>query len=768
MNRIFEGLGRIVVRFRWVVVVLWILVAVVSSKALPSLGSEINNNNTTFLPASAPSQQAANLLIPVEGNTSTDSQIIIAASSRHALTATDEASIEREIRAADAVTKVVGAKQVGTSADGNVTEILVAANVSFNDQSGTKTVVDDLAATFAQARAPAGLEYHLAGAVASEVANSAQSNKTGNTVQLLSIVFILLLLLLIFRSVLAPIITLLPAVFALVISMRFIGGLGAHGLKISEITSLLLIILLLGAGTDYGLFLIFRVREEIRGGRSPHDAVEHSLVRVGESITASAGTVIIALLTLLFATFGVYNSLGVPLAVGVGVILIAGLTLLPALLAIFGRAAFWPSKVVPSTPKTGWWGKIAVRLVRRPVVTLVIGLVVFAGLATFALGYHSGGFGGSTNAPGGSNAAEGNAIIAAHFPHSTSNPADLGFRFTTPIWSDPNEVALAQRSLEGSGQFTHLTGPLNANGSTLSPSSYVALYKELGNPSRLPVIESSSSSVPVAQYQAFRSSGQFVAANGLTIAFQTSFSAGNQQSTAALQAVPDVRAAVTTAAKSSGAVASGVDGEAAGLYDVSGASSHDLLHVFPIAILAIGLLLALVLRSLIAPLYLIVSVALSYVAALGVSTLLFIDIGGQGGLTFILPFLMFIFLLALGEDYNILVMTRIREETQQLPLREAVARAVGLTGPTVTSAGLVLAGTFGVLAVAGGGGQITDIGAGLAIGILMDTFLVRTLLVPATVVLLGRWNWWPSRMSRPTWTSTKGHDHKENSPQSPE
>ena len=733
MNRIFEGLGRFVVRFRWVVVVLWILVAIVSAKALPSLGSEINNNNTTFLPASAPSQQAAQLLIPVEGNTSTDSQIIIAASSHHALTATDEASIEREIRAADAVNKVVGAKQVGTSADGNVTEILVEANVSFNDQSGTKTVVDDLAATFAQARAPAGLEYHLAGAVASEVANSAQSNKTGNTVQLLSIVFILLLLLLIFRSVLAPIITLLPAVFALVISMRFIGGLGAHGLKISEITSLLLIILLLGAGTDYGLFLIFRVREEIRGGLSPHDAVEHSLVRVGESITASAGTVIIALLTLLFATFGVYNSLGVPLAVGVGVILIAGLTLLPALLAIFGRAAFWPSKVVASTPKTGWWGKIAVRLVRRPVVTLAIGLVVFAGLATFALGYHSGGFGGSTNAPSGSNAAEGNAIIAAHFPHSTSNPADLGFRFTTPIWSDPSEVALAQASLESSGQFTHLTGPLNANGSTLTPSAYVALYKELGNPSRLPVIESPSSTVPVAQYQAYRSSGQFVAANGLTIAFQTSFRAGNQQSTAALQAVPNVRAAITTAATRSHAVASGVDGEAAGLYDVSGASSHDLLHVFPIAILAIGLLLALVLRSLIAPLYLIVSVALSYVSALGVSTLIFIDIGGQGGLTFILPFLMFI---------------------------------VGVTGPTVTSAGLVLAGTFGVLAVAGGGGQITDIGAGLAIGILMDTFLVRTLLVPATVVILGRWNWWPSRMSRSSQTPAGGHRIDSDSPTS--
>ena len=144
--------------------------------------------------------------------------------------------------------------------------------------------------------------------------------------------------------------------------------------------------------------------------------------------------------------------------------------------------------------------------------------------------------------------------------------------------------------------------------------------------------------------------------------------------------------------------------------------------------------------------------ALSYLAALGVSTLIFIDIKGEAGLTFILPFLMFIFLLALGEDYNILVMTRIREETQQLPLREAVIRAIGRTGPTVTSAGLVLAGTFGVLAVAGGSGsggsQIQDIGAGLAIGILMDTFLVRTLLVPSTVALLGRWNWWPSPMGR--------------------
>jgi putative drug exporter of the RND superfamily len=188
---------------------------------------------------------------------------------------------------------------------------------------------------------------------------------------------------------------------------------------------------------------------------------------------------------------------------------------------------------------------------------------------------------------------------------------------------------------------------------------------------------------------------------------------------------------------------------------VSQVSDRDLLHVFPVAIIVIAILLALVMRSLVAPVYLIASVAISYLAAFGVSVLLFQDATQSGGLPYVIPFLMFLFLLALGEDYNILVMTRIREEAHHLPLREAVSRALNVTGTTVTSAGLVLAGTFGVLAIVGSGsaGQqnvrtIVDVGVGLALGILMDTFLVRTLLVPAAAVLIGRWNWWPSRLSR--------------------
>jgi RND superfamily putative drug exporter len=170
------------------------------------------------------------------------------------------------------------------------------------------------------------------------------------------------------------------------------------------------------------------------------------------------------------------------------------------------------------------------------------------------------------------------------------------------------------------------------------------------------------------------------------------------------------------------------------------------MRIIPIVLIVLALLLAIVLRSLVAPLYLVISVGLSYLASLGLAVLVFELIGGQDGINFVLPFFMFIFIMALGQDYNILVMTRIREEAHHAPIRVAVRRAVEATGTTVTSAGLILAGTFGVL-TATGGTQVQEIGLGLAAGILLDTFFVRTLLVPSVVVLLGRWNWWPSKLS---------------------
>lgn len=748
----FEALGRFVVRFRWFVVAFWILVVIVVSAAFPSLGSEVNNNNSAFLSPSAPSTKAANLATPLLGaGASGDvTEITEVAVADRPLNDADDAAIARQVELARKVEHVRSASLLGLSADGQAAQVRVRAAVAIGDIPTQKKIVDGLQATFARAQAPPGLQFHLAGQVPVQVANQESSDKASNRVQAFSFLFVIVLLLIVFRSLPAAIVTLLPSGFALAISTRLIGGLGQAGIKVSSITEVLLIVLLIGAGTDYGLFLVFRVREELRDGTEPREAVQRALVRVGESITGSAGTVILALLTLLLASFGLYHDLGIPLAVGVAVMLLLGLTLLPALLAILGRRAFWPSKIEPGQQREGLWGRIATRLVRHPKTTLTVGVLVFLALAAGALGYKAGGFGGDVNAPKGSEAAAGNAALAKHFPQTSSNPANLVFAYSHSLWTDPNAIDVAGGALESSRAFTKLAGPLNPNGTELTVAQLQALYKKLGPPQELPPRPPPNIGFSPAVYNAYRVDSLFVSKDGRTIQFEAELAAGDQSTTAAMNATPHIRAVVDSAARQSGATDSGVAGQAAAVYDINKNANHDLKTVVPVAIIAIGLLLGLVLRSAVAPLYLIVSVALSYLASLGIATIVFIDIGGEGGISFILPFLMFIFLLALGEDYNILVMTRIREEARTLPLQDAVIKAIGRTGSTVTSAGLILGGTFAIFAIVGGGGsggsELRAIGFGLAAGILMDTFLVRTLLVPAVVTLLGRWNWWPSKV----------------------
>jgi len=754
MNVFFNGLGRFTVRFRWLIVVVWIVGTIASVHFLPSLGSQVNNDNSAFLPASAPSTVAGNLAEPLVGKATLVPVIIIGVSPNGMITHGDTQAITRVGLAAAKVANVAAVQYVGTSGNGRAVQLLVEANIAGFSPGPSLDVVNGLTAAFAKAGPDSHLQFHLAGAVATNVAQQKQSNSTGNKTQLLSILFIIVLLLFVFRSLLAPLVTLLPAAIVLQLAGSLIGELGSHGLKISQITQLLLIVLILGAGTDYGLFLVFRVREGLRSGLSANDAVSRAVARVGESITASAGTVILALLTLLFASFGIYHDLGVPLALGIAVMLVAGVTLLPALLAILGRAVFWPAKIVPGELNESWWGKVAQRVIARPGHTLAVGLIVFGALAFGSLFYTPAGFGGATAAPSGSDAAAGNAALMKYFPQASSNPTNLIIKLASPVWKDPGAVVKAQSELQATGLFKSLPGPLDPAGTAIAPATYARLHAALGDPKLLPPLAAPGTpgaKVPASLYNQYLATARFISPDGHTIQFEAGLTAGDAASTPALNAVPAIRRALTTVQHSIGAVASGAAGEAPALYDVSSISDGDLFHIVPIAIIAIGILLALVLRSLVAPLYLIASVMLSYLAALGLASIIFIKIGSSGGLTFLLPFLMFIFLLALGEDYNILVMTRIREEAHERRLRDAVVTAVGASGPTITSAGLVLAGTFLVLAVTAGGtpggSQIRDIGIGLALGILMDTFLVRSLLVPSTVSLLGRWNWWPGKLA---------------------
>ena len=750
MHTFFAATGRFAVRFRWVIVAAWLAATILAHQFLPSLASVANDSNVSFLPASSPSLQAARLATPFQDVSQTAVPVVVARD-QGTLTAADSSAIARLTARLATVTTVQRVDDLGVSRDGQAAQLQVLAAINLDAPGPAQDLATGLRHAIGTSALPPDLHAHLAGQLAAQADATQSSGRSVNLGEDLSIVFILVLLLVVFRSVLAPLLTLAPAVLVTQLAGPVIAEASRAGLKVSALTQILILILALGAGTDYGLFLVFRVREELRGGHTPHNAVTLAVAKVGESITFSGGTVIAALLTMTLATFGLYSSLGAPLAIAIVLMLAAGLTLLPALLAIFGRAVFWPSRTDRGAERLGWWGRTASRIVAHPAATLALGLVVFGALATLALGYLPTGFGAAPAAPVGSDSAAGNALLAAHFPAASSNPTNVLLRFRATVWTDPAPMARAEQGLAAVPEFTSLTGPLDVNGVHVAPQQLTALHAASGDPRALSARPAGG--VPAATWTAYRAESQFISADGRTVLFNAVLTSGDPGSNAALHQVTAIRTAVAAVARDAGASAYGVAGQAPATYDESRVSDHDLLRIVPVAIIVIALLLALVLRSLVAPVYLIASVALSYLAAFGLSVLLFQDATGSGGLPYFIPFLMFLFLLALGEDYNILVMTRIREEAGRVPLRQAVRNALERTGSTVTSAGLVLAGTFGVFALveAGqpGGGVYRDILASLALGILMDAFLVRTLLVPSTVALLGRRNWWPSSYGLP-------------------
>jgi RND superfamily putative drug exporter len=749
LSRFFERLGLFTVRFKYAIVVVWIVGLIAALAFLPSIGSVVQNNFSNFLPTNSPSIKAAQLADVFQK--STDSTVVVIADSPHAaLTSADSAYLSTLATQLKTVPSVVKSNVAAISANQKAEQIEVVSSTSQFNDIGIKTLVNDMAAKLKASPAPAGLQVHLAGTVATAVAQADQNNSSASATQGFSVLFILVLLFIVFRSVLAPFLTLLPALIVSLLAGPVVARLtSVLHYQVSSVTQLLMIVLVLGAGTDYGLFLVFRTREELDRGRSTREAVEHALAKVGESITFSALTVIAAVLMLITATFGFYRGLGYPLAIAVFLMLLAGLTLQPALLAIFGRAAFWPRRTVEkrSEVKYGLWGRVAGRLVMRPVATLLVGVAFFGVLALFAPLNRPSGFASNASAPSGTNAYYGNQDLTKYFPKASFNPTELIFRFSSPIWDHVGTLTTLQDDISRSPLFTQVDGALNPAGVNLATSNLERLHAVLGSASNLPQVPTQHL-VTGGAYQLYRATSNYISKNGHEVLFETTLQAGSPGQNPAINAVPSIRSFTTNLAHKVGATKSGVAGEAPASYDVSAASNHDLVHIVPLVILIIAILLALVLRSIVAPVFLVVSVGLSFFAALGVAVLIFMKIGSHSGLIFILPFMLFLFLLALGEDYNILVMTRIREESHHHTVKEAVVAAIGSTGPAVTSAGMVLAGTFLVLGLASAGqAEVEEIGIALALGVLMDTFLVRTLLVPSAVVLLGRWSWWPSKLS---------------------
>ncbi|HLN16812.1 MAG TPA: MMPL family transporter [Acidimicrobiales bacterium] len=740
---LFADIGRFAVRRRWFLVIGWPLATVVAVVLLPSLGSIVKNDNAAFLPASSPSVVAARLAAPFLVGDQQVGTIIVA---RHdeRLSPPDQAYIDGLEARLRQVRNVVSVRDGAVSVDGSArTAIVEFAPATAGGGAAGSNAVAAVRAAFGSG-VPPGLFVHLTGPLPELVDQQHAGNRTANHVQIISAILIIFLLLVAFRSPLAPLATLAPALLALFFAEPLIAASAHLGVQISSLLQLVLTALVLGAGTDYGLFLVFRYRENLRRGLEPQAAIEAAVEKVGESITFSAATVIGALLTLLLAGFGLYRGVGPGLAIGVAVVLVVELTFFPALLAVLGRAVFWPAVPEPGPVRPGRWGAVAARVSGQPVTALAVGVTVLGALALSLLAYAPSGFD-----PGGfivgSDSGIGQDVLVAHFGPASVDATYVLFRYADPVWSDPQVLDQASDGLFSSREFTSVTGALQANEVGLPPEFLGDLYRRLGPPGELPAVQPPHTGVAPFAYNTYRAVAGFVSDDGRTVLYRVSLRAGSPGSTAALQAVPSIRRAVASVGSSVGAFTTGVAGQAAAAADVSSISGADIVRIAPVVFVVLALLLALVLRSLVAPLYLVASVALSYLASLGLAVLIFVVFGHQLGINFTLPFFMFVFIMALGEDYNILVMSRIREEAVRLPLRPAVAAAISTTGTTVTSAGLVLAGTFGVLAVATSG-QIRQIGTGLALGILLDTFVVRTLLVPSTVVLLGPWNWWPSRL----------------------
>src|ERR1700722_16955135 len=513
IDAIFGAIGRWSVRLRWLVVLIWVVGAVAAVSQLPSLNSVTQSNNAKFLPASAPSQHAIDLSAPF-GNSNLVPVPVIAATSSGPLTPADTAALnalQRELKTVPGVERV---QDVGRSGNGQAEQLLAEASASGSgSQSFATNLIGGLRAKIASAGLPAGLRVHLAGDEAVQVDEQKASGNTGSQVQDLSLVFIILLLVLIFRSLTLALTTVVPALVAVIISGPLVAEAAKHGLQVSPLAQYLLIVLVLGAGTDYGLFLVFRTREELR--RSGHDvtgvdsaavadrgwlrtvlsdlagprpaarsALVEAVTRVGESITFSAATVIAAVLTLLTASFPFYSDLGIPFAIAVGVTLIAGLTLLPALLsirlsllaikrrtfsAVFRRHKLIPWSIQGQSGGAGVWGRIAGRIVRRPAITLAIGVVAFGAVSLGVPGYAAAGFGGTTTAPTGSDSASGTAQLTKYFPQSAANPTTPIFRFSQPVWTHPQVLAKATSEMKASSLFTQVSGPLNPAGAGLPP-----------------------------------------------------------------------------------------------------------------------------------------------------------------------------------------------------------------------------------------------------------------------------------------------------------
>lgn len=517
---------------------------------------------------------------------------------------------------------------------------------------------------------------------------------------------VFLILLVVYRALLLPFLVLLTSVFALCAAILVVYWFALLGwIQLSGQSQGILFILVIGAATDYALLLVARYREALGEEESAWRAMRTAYRAAIEPIVASGATVTLALLCLLFSDLNSNRSLGPIAAIGIVFSVVAALSLLPALLLIFRRAAFWPivprpgrhmhrsaGEDVPAGAEglRGIWRRIAGLIAHRPRLTWLVTLAVLAAGSLGVLQLQAHGVPQSELVLVQTDSADGQDALARHFDAGSGSPAVI--IANEALRDEVLQVVRGQDGVAGAEL-------LAAGGTVVEEDGRVLINATLAD-----VADSSAAEETVAELRA------------------------------ALDAVD------------SGAL---VGGTTAVALDTNNSAQADLLKIIPIVLAVILVVLMLLLRSVVAPVLLILSVALSYLTALGVSAWVFNHVFGFPGADASVPLYGFVFLVALGVDYNIFLMTRVREESLRLGTRPGILRGLGATGGVITSAGIVLAATFaalGVIPIL----FLAQLAFIVAFGVLLDTVLVRSLLVPALSYDLGRRIWWPGKLSRKT------------------
>ncbi len=781
-------------RGKFVTIALWLLLALVVVGIAPKLASIYDNSTTQSIPSDAPSQVAQRLYLkefPSSRGTPAvlvfyDAKGLSSADLTQAKQVSDWLISSSKPSAVGPVLSIFTVPQAKTaliSKDNTTMTMVVTLN---GDSSSTafQSSVTGMRTYVQHVTAHTSLQGYVTGPAGVIEDAVLIFSSTDLPLLLGTVGLVLLLLIILYRS---PVLAFLPLVavgWALQVVDALLGFAGKAGLfGISQQATSIMTVLLFGAGTDYTIFIASRFREELFITQDKHLAMRNTMRAVGEAITSSAGTVILALLTLLFTTIGLYNSLGPTLAIAVGVMLLAGLTLVPALLVWLGRAAYWPflprykaeqaTQVDVSTLR-GFWGRLGTWTAKHRILATVGSLLLLIVLALGNIGSQPS-FNFLTAFRNPTDSSRGYAVLQSHFPAGTLAPTTvlITLHGATPDAYQHlvalDAVIVALQKVPGVAEVQGLTRP-DGNTPSIDPAALQAAIAQLPPQLRAairsgqgistgPICQGPQCPPPdpqmLATIAAFAASSSSVSPDNTTVQLSVILK-DDPYSLNAIQRIDPLRSALNKALGANGLGAGSptsatgyIAGQTSLLADTSAYNQRDTWLIVPLVLVLVGIVLALLLRSIVAPLYLLVAVTLNFLAAIGVCDFFFQHIAGQDGFSYAIPLYTFIFLVALGADYTIFLMSRVREEARRHGLEVGVPYAVSRTGGVITSAGLILAGTFGVLTTLPIN-VLYQFGVCVAVGILMDTFIVRGLLVPGMVLLLGKWNWWPGKLIQDT------------------